>query len=174
MDFPADVAGVALIDSSTPYQFDLPTYPRFYSMWRRVGATLPSLARAGVARMLLGTGESLPSDARRAAHEFAASPRELSADRVEFAELPTVFRQTKALRSLGGKPLYVLTADRGTQAGWSAAQAKLATLSTNSLHRTTSGATHMALLEDKRFAAVSSRAISDVVDAVRTRAPIRR
>jgi hypothetical protein len=97
----------------------------------------------------------------------------LRANRVEFAELRTVFEQTKGLRSLGGKPLYVVTADRGTQAGWSAAQAKLATLSTNSLHRTATGATHQALLEDERFAALSSRAITDVVGAVRTGAPIR-
>jgi pimeloyl-ACP methyl ester carboxylesterase len=47
MDFPKDVAGVALIDSATPYQFDLPTYPRFYSMWRRVQALLPTLAWHG-------------------------------------------------------------------------------------------------------------------------------
>ena len=38
MDYPKDVAGVALIDSATPYQFDLPAYPRFYSMWRRASA----------------------------------------------------------------------------------------------------------------------------------------
>ena len=49
MDFPSRLAGVALIDSSTPYQFDLPDYPSFYSMWRRVGALLPSLGRAGSA-----------------------------------------------------------------------------------------------------------------------------
>ena len=51
MDFPKDVAGVALIDSATPHQFDLPDYPSFYSMWRRVQALLPTLARAGVARV---------------------------------------------------------------------------------------------------------------------------
>jgi pimeloyl-ACP methyl ester carboxylesterase len=173
MDFPAQVAGVALLDSATPDQFDLPTYPRFYSVWWRVGATLPSLARAGVMRMV-PAGGSLPSDARGAAREFAASPRELRANRVEFNELRTVFEQTKGLRNLGGKPLYVLTADRGQQAGWFAAQDKLATLSTNSVHRTTSGATHQALIEEERFAALSSRAITDVVAAVRAQAPIRR
>jgi hypothetical protein len=50
MEYPKDVAGVALIDSATPYQFDLPWYPRFYSLWRRGSALLPTLARAGVAR----------------------------------------------------------------------------------------------------------------------------
>ncbi|MCP9487307.1 MAG: alpha/beta fold hydrolase [Gaiellaceae bacterium MAG52_C11] len=173
MTFPADVAGVALIDSATPYQFDLPDYPGFYSMWRRVSATLPSLARAGLTRVL-GGGGSLPPDARRAAHDFGASPRELRADRVELAQLPTVFRQTKELKSLDGKPLYVLTADRGNQAGWRDAQRKLATLSTNSLHRTATGATHMALLDNQDFAAVTARAIGDVVRAARSGTAIAR
>src|SRR5439155_4427033 len=123
MDYPKDVAGFALIDSATPYQFDLSAYPGFYSMWRRASALLPTLARAGVARVYsLGMGfSSLPSDARHEARAFSSSPRELRADRDEFAELPTVFRQDKALTSLGGKPLFVLTADLGQQSGWPAA-----------------------------------------------------
>jgi pimeloyl-ACP methyl ester carboxylesterase len=176
MDYPRDVAGVALIDSATLYQFDLPTYPSFYSMWRRGQALLPTLARAGIARVfsLVMGGSSLPSDASRQASEFSSSPRELRADRIEFAELRTVFRQDKALTSLGGKPLFVLTADLGQQSGWPAAQAKLATLSTNRVHQTTHGSTHTALLEDEKFAAVSARAINAVVRSVRTNAPLSR
>ena len=88
------------------------------------------------------------------ARAFGSSPRELRADRDEFAQLPTVFRQDKALTSLGGKPLFVLTADLGQMSGWFAAQDKLAALSTNSVHETTHGATHAALLEDRNYAAV--------------------
>jgi pimeloyl-ACP methyl ester carboxylesterase len=175
MDYPQDVAGVALIDSATPYQFDLPTYPTFYSMWRRASALLPTLARAGVARIYSSASfGSLPSDARRAARAFSSSPRELRADRDEFAELPTVFRQDMALTSLGGKPLFVLTADRGQQSGWSAAQNKLAGLSTNSVHQTAQGATHAALLDERRYAALSSRAIDALVRSVRTGSPLTR
>ena len=173
MDYPKETAGVALIDSASPHQFDLPDYPGFYSMWRRVGALLPSLARAGIPRLTSGLGSGgLPSDARREARAFNSSPRELAANHDEFAELRTVFDQTKALRTLDGRPLFVLTADVGQQSGWSAAQRKLATLSTNSAHQTTQGATHEALLEDEHYAAVSSRAIAAVVDSVRTRAPL--
>jgi pimeloyl-ACP methyl ester carboxylesterase len=174
MDYPRNVAGVALIDSATPYQFDLPDYPSFYSLWRRGQALLPTLARAGIPRVFglaMGAG-SLPSDASRQAREFSASPRELRADRLEFAALRTVFRQDKALTSLGGKPLFVLTADLGQQSGWLAAQRKLASLSTNSVHQTTRGATHTALLEDKKFAAVSARAITAVVRSARTSAKL--
>jgi pimeloyl-ACP methyl ester carboxylesterase/drug/metabolite transporter superfamily protein YnfA len=166
--YPQQVAGVALIDSATPYQFDLPDYPTFYSLWRRASALLPSLSRAGFGRLALDTGyATLPPDARDQARAFAAEPRELRANHAEFAELRAVFDQAKALTSLGEKPLGVVSADVGQQAGWAAAQAKLAQLSSNGFHRTARGATHEALLEDERFAAITSRAIIDVVRATR-------
>jgi pimeloyl-ACP methyl ester carboxylesterase len=175
MDNPKDVAGVVLLDSATPYQFDLPDYPSFYSMWRRASALLPTLARAGVARIYSSVSfGSFPSDARHALRAFSSSPRELRADRDEFAELRTVFRQDKALTSLGAKPLFVLTADRGQQAGWAASQNRLAALSTNSVHETTHGATHAALLDDRNYTPVSSRAIDAVVRSVRTNRPLAR
>lgn len=169
MDYPEETAGVALIDAASPHQFDLPTYPGFYSMWRRVSALLPSFGRAGVVRLTSGLGSGgLPADARREARAFSSSPRELRANRNEFAELPTVFDQAKALTTLGRKPLFVLTADVGQQSGWFALQNKLATLSTNSVHQTAHGATHVALLEDQNMATATSRAIGDVVRAARS------
>src|SRR5581483_10288920 len=173
MDYPKDVAGIALIDSASPYQFDLPSYPAFYSLWRRASALLPTLARAGVARLYsLGMGfSSLPPDARRQARAFSSSPREMRADRDEFAILRTVFRQDQALKSLGAKPLFVLTADVRQQSGWPAAQNKLATLSTNVIRKTAHTA-HAALVEDRQYAAVTGRAIEAVVRSVRTSAPL--
>ncbi len=172
--YPRDAAGVALIDSSTPYQFDLPDYPSFYSTYRRVIALFPSLARAGIARPTLGTGfATLPPDARDQLRTFAASPRELRANRNEFLELPTVFGQAKALKSLGDKPLAVLSADQGQQRGWATAQEELAQLSSNSVHRTAPGSTHSALLDDERFASITTRAITDVVRAARSGQPLR-
>lgn len=173
MDYPADVSGVALLDSSTPYQFDLPTYPRFYWVARRLSGLLPPLARTGIVRAYIGmTGSSLPAEAASDAQAFASSPRELNADRVEFGDLRTVMNQTKALTSLDGKPLYVLTAAVGQQSGWAAAQSRLAMLSTNSAHTTAQGATHQALLEEQRYAAISARAIDAVIQAVRTGTPM--
>ena len=46
-------------------------------------------------------------------------------------------------------------------------QDDLATLSTNSAHRTVDGSTHASLVDDKNEAAQSSRAIRDVDRAVR-------
>ena len=149
--YSSQVAGVALVDSSTPYQFALPDYPSFYSTWRRVSALFPTMGRAGISR-IFGLG----------------NPLELRADRNEFAELPTAFKQAQALTTLGSKPLVVLTAGLGQQAGWFAAQDKLALLSSNRAHRTARGATHGALLEDQRFAAITSVAITAVVFSARS------
>jgi len=146
--YPQDVAGVALIDSASPDQFDLPDYPRFYSMWRRVGGLLPSASRVG--GRLFG----------------AQSSREYSADRIEFNELPRVFEQAKAVHSLHGKPLAVVTAGRGAMRGWSAAQAKLARLSMGSVRVELPGATHSSLLDDPVYARIAGRAIVGVSERV--------
>lgn len=168
-DYPAQVAGVALIDSATPYQFDLPDYPGFYSMWKRASALLPSAARTVIGRIALRSGfGSLPPRARDAARAFNSSPSQLTASRIEFLQLPTVFNQARTLRSLHGKPLAVLSASAGDMRGWVAAQNKLARLSTNSTHQTAAGASHAALLEDKGFAKITSRAITQVVQRVRS------
>lgn len=166
--YPNQVAGMALIDSATPYQFDLPDYPSFYAMFKRASALLPSAARTVIGRMELRSGfGSLPPKARDAARAFNSSPQQLTASRIEFLELPTVFNQAKALRSVGGKPIGVLSATVGEMRGWEAAQDKLAELSTNSVHQAAVGSTHAALLEDETFARATGRTIDDVVRRVR-------
>jgi pimeloyl-ACP methyl ester carboxylesterase len=150
-EYPSQVAGVALVDSATPYQFDLPDYPRFYSTWRRVSALFPTTARAGITR-ILGFG----------------TPRAVRADHDEFTELPTALKQAQALATLGAKPLIVLTADLGQQAGWSPSQDKLALLSSSHAHITVRGATHTALLDNQHFARITSMGIKAVVLSVRS------
>ena len=167
--YPTQVVGLALIDSATPYQFELPDYPSFYSMWKRASALLPSAARTAIGRMALRSGfGSLPPPARDAARAFNSSPRQLTATRIEFLQLPTVFNEAKAVRSLQGTPLAVLTATVGEMQGWAAAQDKLAQLSTNSTHHTLGGATHEALLEDRKFARATARTITEVVSRARS------
>ena len=138
-------------------------------MWKRVSAFLPSAARTGLGKLTLRSGfGGLPPRARDAARAFNSTPHQQEAARVEFLQLPTVFNQAKAPRSLRGKPLGVLTATAGQMNGWMAAQDKLARLSRNSFHRTAVGATHEALLEDKAFAQMTSRTITDVVRGARS------
>jgi hypothetical protein len=76
------------------------------------------------------------------------------------------------LRSFGAKPLIVLTAELENSKGWMAAQNETVTLSTNSLHRVVSGATHASFVDDPDHAAAVTRAIHDVVVSVRTGEPL--
>ena len=97
----------------------------------------------------------------------------MSSQRAEWSDLPAAFTQPQALTDFNGKPLIVVTAGRGQQTGWPAAQDQLARLSTNSLQRTVSGAGHTALLHNEAMSANSSQAIRDVVSAIRTGTPLK-
>jgi hypothetical protein len=75
--------------------------------------------------------------------------------------------------SLGDKPLAVITA--GTQSpDWLEMQEELAALSPNSIHRVVEVSTHKSLLYDRHDAQVSSAAIEQVVEVVRTGRPLTR
>lgn len=77
-----------------------------------------------------------------------------------------------SLTTLGDRPLVVLTAEKNAEGGWMGAQNELAALSTNSLHQLLPNAGHSMLTEDKDTAALSSRAINEVVEAVRNNAAL--
>ena len=77
------------------------------------------------------------------------------------------------LHSLSGKPLVVLTAERGNSEGWMADQDKTVSLSTNSLHRVVPGATHASFVENPDHAAAITEAIRDVAVSVRTGEPLK-
>ena len=170
--YPADVAGMVLLDSASPDQFTvLPDYPAFYSMWRRVGALLPSLGRLGVGHLLFSSvGSTLPAPAAAQARAFATSPRDMRGQRDEFSTYPDVFTQAQAL-TLRTEPLVVVTATQGQQAGWSTAQDRLTALSGNTSHGH-AGTTHAGLLDDQDAATISVRAINDALQSARTGSPL--
>jgi pimeloyl-ACP methyl ester carboxylesterase len=172
--YPRQVAGMVLLDSSTPRQFTaLPNYRADYSSYRRLSALLPPVARVGLLRLATaGAFDGLPPQARGQELALAVTARGLSSQLAEWSELPAVFTQAQTLTGLNGKPLIVVTAGRGQQTGWPAAQDRLARLSTNSLHRTVAAADHTALLYNEAMSANSSQAIRDVVSAIRTGIPL--
>jgi pimeloyl-ACP methyl ester carboxylesterase len=168
--YPNEVAGLVLLDATSPEALTvLPSFPSTYSMMRRLFGVAPGLTRLGLGHAF--AGETLPAPANDQARAFATSPRNLRIQRDEVSQLPASLTQARALTDLGGKPLAVVTAGEGQQAGWSAAQDRMAALSTNSLHRVAS-ATHGSLLTDKSDSAYSVRAIADVVRSVRTHSPL--
>jgi hypothetical protein len=67
----------------------------------------------------------------------------------------------------------VVTAGK-SEPSWLERQDKLATLSSNSIHRVVKGATHTSLLYDRSDAQATSAAIVEVVAAVRNDRPLAR
>jgi hypothetical protein len=129
-------------------------------MIQTVAALSPSLARIGLLGPLLGltANESTPAAVRGARDEVFA--------------LPAALQQAQALTSLGDRPLIVLTAGSGQQAGWLAAQDQVAGLSSASAHRVLVAATHNSLISGSD-APASAQAILDVLDAIRTGTALR-
>jgi hypothetical protein len=137
---------------------------------RRVLAAAPTLARLGVGHLAEKLGApALPGLPGRQAAAFASSPRGWANQRAEQATLPTAFRQSQALTSLGHIPLVVLTSRETAEQtpGWMTAQDQLATSSTNTRH-TVADVSHMDFLLDRAGAAISVTGIDDVITAVRT------
>src|SRR5215217_3485873 len=180
--YPEEVAGVALVDSSTeldqfshrpeardsyePQEQSLALVPRL----AQFGVSL--LARLGVVRLLFKldpASPELPPQQRAQIDALAPSTRGVSTFALEFLA-PT---QTRRLESLGNKPLAVVTAGK-SEPSWLKRQDKLATLSSNSMHRVVKGATHTSVVYDRSDAQATSAAIVEVVAAVRNDRPLAR
>ena len=171
--YPGQVAGLVLLDSSSPEQFTrMPAFPRQYAMMRRGYALMPTLSRLGLGQLVPATSHLPAADAAKV-NAITSTPQYYRNQRDEVSVIPEVFAQAQALTTLGDRPLAVLTAseNRVGNDGWAGAQDQLAALSTNSFHRTVDS-THTGLLEDARPAAASVRAITEVIDSVRTGTPL--
>ena len=171
--YPDQLAGLVLLDSSSPEQFTrMPAYPGQYAMMRRVYALLPTLSRLGLGNLIPGTSHLPAADAAKVT-AITSATRAYRNQRDELSVIPEVFAQAQALTTLGDRPLAVLTASETSTGsdGWVGAQDQLAALSPNSVQRTVDS-THAGLLEDVRPAAESVRAITEVVSSVRTGTPL--
>ena len=166
-----EVAGVVLLDSSSPHQAEvMKSFNGQYRLWRRVLAAMPTLARLGVGRVMEKlSAPALPGRPGRQASAFATSPRGWANQRAEQATLPTAFAQAQALTGLGDIPLVVLTSATSDEQtpGWKTGQDELAALSSNTRH-TVADVGHMDFLLDRAGAAISVTGIDDVLTAVRT------
>jgi copper chaperone CopZ/pimeloyl-ACP methyl ester carboxylesterase len=171
--YPEQVAGLVLLDNSSPEQLTrMPAFPRQYAMMRRTYALLPTLSRLGLGHLVPGTSHLPAADAAKV-NAITSAPNAYRNQRDEVSVIPDVFARAQALTTLGDRPLVVLTASATSTrtAGWAGAQDQLATLSPDSVHRTVSS-THPGLLEDVRPAAASVRAVTEVIHSVRTNTPL--
>lgn len=166
--YPELVAGMVLLDSSSPYQLTaIPSYPFQYALMRRGLALLPTLARLGLGPAI-SSASHLPTDDADRVNAMLSTPKAFRNGRDELSMIPVVFGQAQALTTLGDRPLAVLTASENLSTeGWASAQDRIAALSTNSLHRDVES-THAGMVEDPDGSAASVRAINAVVQAVRT------
>jgi pimeloyl-ACP methyl ester carboxylesterase len=172
--YPDEVAGMVLLDAQPADAFTaLPDFPAFYSSIPTVSALFTPMGRVGLFRLAYASALiDLPPPARDAERAEQSAPRNYAAQRNEFSVLRATLQQALALKTIGDRPLVVLTAASEAQAGWVAAQDEMAGLSTNSSHRVLADETHATLIASERGAAISSLAILDVVAAVRTGAAV--
>ena len=167
--YPGQVAGLVLLDSSSPRQVtDVPSFAGEYAVMRRSVALLPSLGRLGLGRLMGAvTGSHLPTSAADRVAAVTSTAHAARNLRDEQSVVLDVFRQARALTTFP-HPLAVLTASESLEnPGWAAAQERFERLSTDHTHRVVD-ASHTGLLEDERPAVESARAINEVVVAVRT------
>jgi pimeloyl-ACP methyl ester carboxylesterase len=172
--YPDEVAGMVLIDSTAPNSNPVPpTTEGSDSFLKHVSALLSATARLGLGRLLAQASPShLPPPFRYEVNAGAATAKEMASFIDEYAVAGRSASEAGALTTLGGKPLIVLTAEQGNAPGWMPHQEAMATLSNNSRHEVVPGSTHQSLMDDPAHAAVVSAAIVDVVEAVRTGLPL--
>jgi len=172
--FPRDTAGVVLLDSMHPEQYDrMASWPGFYEMFRRMSAASPSLSRLGIGRAIYSSAYSdLPATQRDQERAFLATPRHHRSVRDEFHMIRTAMDQAAELDTLGDAPLAVLTATSGADPDWPAMQEDLLTLSTDSVQQVLPGISHAMVVEDPDAAHQASITILDLVESVRTGSPV--
>jgi pimeloyl-ACP methyl ester carboxylesterase len=171
--FPDDIAGLVLLDSTAPKPGPALPPITFDNVFGRVAALVPAVAHLGAGRLIAQASYgSLPAQLRDEARANASLARNLGSFIEEFVEANTAMQQAAALTTLNGKPLIVLTADTGNAADWQQKQDHMATLSTNSLHRVATATTHDSMVSDQADSAAASQAIHDVIQAVRTARPL--
>ncbi len=187
--YPVDVAGLVLVDATHPdVQTRLPPeLAAGFSPGEQMLTLLPILAAIGVTRSglvpVFPVDPDLPAPQRTQVKKLNASTRAMAAIADELRSIPSSAEQVRAVGSLGNRPLAVLTAeDTFSQAegelkvranrAWKEMQNELAGLSTNTTQWQVEGATHESLVYRKQDATVTIDTIRQVVDAVRTGAPL--
>ncbi len=178
--YPGEVAGMVLIDSTDPApaaraRTASPAQGDSYDLSGRLSALLSGAARLGLPRLFaqVAVADLPPSSQGGARANFATASYWRSAID-EYVIANASVEAAAALQDFDDKPLVVLTAGIGNDATHQAAQNHLAALSTNSAHHTIEDASHGGLVGEEASAAATTRAILDVVTAVRSGTPVTR
>ena len=174
--YPDEVAGLVLLDSTAsaePAQSVIPAADNTSDDSSGRFATLTSLAApVGLGRLYgdLARG-SLPVGYEDQLAYDIAQPNTVRSIVDEYLRGGAAVHEAASLRDFGDKPLFVLTAGEHPES-WMTAQKQSAALSTDSVWRVVDGATHQGLLGEEKYAAQTSKAVLDVITAVRTHQPL--
>jgi pimeloyl-ACP methyl ester carboxylesterase len=170
--YPRDVVGMVLLDSSHPDQWLTPAGQELYDSNARLYSIIPPLARLGVLRLRANAqpAPGLPDLQNKELAAFDSATQDWDAQVAEFSATIQLDNEVRSAGSLGNLPLFVLTAtDHGGPAAmeqtWQGLQNQLAGLSTNSAHKVLDGARHESLWADPKFAGESVTAILKIIDA---------
>ena len=167
--FPDEVAGMVLVDSSHP---DLARRTGNLDRMGRVAFRLKLLAPLGIARLIIdvpsGNPESRPSSVRAMEKEVLATTRSFRAMASELEGLQESLDQAAKNRPrLGRKPLVVLTEGERKMEFWHAMQEQFTELSDSSEWQVVNGAGHF-IHQDKPNIVVD--AVRRVVESARGQA----
>jgi pimeloyl-ACP methyl ester carboxylesterase len=169
--YPEEVAGMVLVDSSHPDQFEGSGLA--LTMNRVVGIVGPLIAWVGIPRVfdLYPSHPELPPLQREQSDSlYYRTPHQVAMFE-EMGTIPESMQKARGTGTLGEKPLVVVSAaDHDAQTG--ALQEELTALSSESSMRVVEGSTHSSLLVDRDHASQTSEEIVRVVEAVGSGQPL--
>lgn len=163
-EFPNELAGMALIDSSHPEQIERsPNVSRAMRRFFWFLRATPAMANYGIMKWANNFGlarhcDKLPGLCHDAILRSFSSPQHMRATVREASEWFTSAKQIGGLK-LGALPLVIITAPERAMHRWMELQRELAQLSANSRHVVEPGATHMTILTGEYHA---RRAASEI------------
>jgi pimeloyl-ACP methyl ester carboxylesterase len=171
--YPEEVAGMVLVNSSHPAQFEGSALA--VTINRVVGVVGPLIARMGIPRVfdLYPSNPELPSLQREQSDFlYYRTPHQVAVFE-EMGTIPETMEKARGRGTLGEKSLMVVSsADHDAKTG--ALQEELTSLSSNSTQRVVEGSTHLSLVVDRDHASQTSASILEVVEAVRSDQPLTR
>jgi pimeloyl-ACP methyl ester carboxylesterase len=169
--YPEEVAGMVLVDSTHPDQFE--GSKLVVAMNRAAGVLGPLLARTGVSRVfnLYPSNPELPPLQREQSDSLYYTTPHQVAMFEEMGTIPDTQEEARGSGALGEKPLVVVSAsDHDAKTG--ALQEEFTALSSESSMRIVEGSTHTSLVVDWDHAGQTSEEIVEVVEAVRSGQPL--
>jgi pimeloyl-ACP methyl ester carboxylesterase len=164
-DYPADVAGVVLIDSMNPG--DTGATPSPMTLPSGIGWLLTLPARIGALRLLSGPlhlKDPVAPEVAQSYDAFSVTPQFLQTWLDEGMGVPESLAQASAVTSFGALPLIVLSRGLDQDPEWTARQIDLLRLSSTSEHLTAATSGHN-IERDQPEAAVG--AIVKMVEQIR-------